>query len=127
MREIAKQYNKTELKLFKAMQDLGLIFFSQQPIYVSKDRGYVADFAFPSVRVVVELDGIHWHERTAGQRAKTERKNEDLTALGYTVLHFTDERVNREAKQVAQEIFETVREKWNKMPGWNFLLRPWRE
>ena len=126
MREIPRQYTQPEQKLFQAMFKLGLNFFSQQPIKVSEDRGYVADFLFPAVKVVIEVDGSYWHDRTNMQRIKTRAKTEDLEAMGYTVLRFTDVEVRKDAETVALKVYAVVKQKWAELPRHDFQFRPFR-
>lgn len=56
---------------------------------------YIADFAAPSVRLVVEVDGaIH-----ARQRAADARRDRDLARLGYQVLRVTAQLVIHDLDQ----------------------------
>ncbi|MDV7101314.1 DUF559 domain-containing protein [Gordonia amicalis] len=50
--------------------------------------GYVADLAFLSQRLIVEIDGFAYHRDAAAFQRDRERRN-DLTAAGWTVLNFT--------------------------------------
>ncbi len=51
-------------------------------------HGYVIDFAFPDVKVAIEIDGFAFHRDTQTfQRDRMKRKL--LTAQGWTVLNFT--------------------------------------
>ncbi len=61
---------------------LGVAFRRQVPV-----GRYIADFAAPSVRVVVEIDG-GYHET---RRVADARRDRDLMRLGYTVLHLDAE------------------------------------
>jgi very-short-patch-repair endonuclease len=54
------------------------------------------DFLWHELRLVVETDGLRYH-RTAAQQSKDRRRDQDLTAAGYTVLRFTYAQVVREA------------------------------
>ncbi|MGC4070817.1 MAG: DUF559 domain-containing protein [Polyangiaceae bacterium] len=44
---------------------------------------YIADFAAPSVNLIVEVDGACHQQRKAADA----RRDRDLRRLGYTVLH----------------------------------------
>lgn len=46
------------------------------------------DFAYPLEMVAIEADGYRWHGDVTRWRADLSRRNE-LTRLGWTVLHFT--------------------------------------
>jgi len=127
---IAKEFNLVEQKLFKALADIGArCFLTQQPIKISEDRGYRADFLFYSVDpgLVVEVDGEFWHNRTVGQRKKTEVKREDLEAKGLKVLTFTDKEVNKDALGVAGKVLEELKRLWKAMPFKNEFYKPWKE
>ena len=56
---------------------LGVAFHRQVPL----DR-YIVDFLAPSVRVIVEVDGLWRHRRVA----LDERRDKKLTQLGYCIL-----------------------------------------
>lgn len=48
------------------------------------------DLALPHHKVAIEVDGYRWHSGRRAWRRDLERRNE-LTALGWTVLHATKE------------------------------------
>lgn len=52
---------------------------------------YRVDFAFfaPNERLVVELDGHDFHERTREQARRDKRRDRDLVAGGWKVLRYT--------------------------------------
>lgn len=50
--------------------------------------GHRVDFLWPELGLVVETDGLRYH-RTPAQQAKDRRRDQELTAAGYTVLRFT--------------------------------------
>jgi hypothetical protein len=61
------------------------------------------DFAWPHVRLVVEIDGFEWHfSREAFQRDRT-RQN-DLVLLGWTVLRFTADDVRLRPAMVVEKV-----------------------
>lgn len=51
------------------------------------ERMWRFDFAFPSVKLAVEIDGRGRHQSIAGVRADCEKGNEAIR-LGWRVLHF---------------------------------------
>ena len=57
---------------------------------VRDGRRFVArvDFAYPAARLIIEVDGFDAHATAAQLRRDLERQNQ-LVALGYTVLRFT--------------------------------------
>jgi very-short-patch-repair endonuclease len=78
---------------------LGVAFRRQFPV-----GRYIADFAAPSVRLIVEVDG-GYHGRRAVADARRDR---DLTRLGYTVLHLEAELVLSALPQAVERVQEAV-------------------
>lgn len=69
---------------------------------------YRADFAYPSVRLVIEADGRSAHERSLA--FETDRAREaDLGAVGWQTLRFTRIQVLRGPGTVQHVVRETVR------------------
>lgn len=63
------------------------------------DRKWRFDFAFPSVRLAVEVDGRR-HRTCAGQRSDCEKGNEAVR-MGWRVLHFPSGQKARAAEWAA--------------------------
>jgi hypothetical protein len=55
-------------------------------------------------RLVVELDGHDFHERTKEQAKRDKSRDRRLTALGFTVFRFTGSEVHAEPYRVADEV-----------------------
>ena len=64
----------------------GLSFRRQLPV-----GPYIADFACPSEKLIVELDGLHHAERHVGD--DDSRRDEVLSELGWTVIRFWNDDV----------------------------------
>jgi very-short-patch-repair endonuclease len=56
---------------------------------------YRVDFAIYAreMRLVVEVDGHEWHEKTKEQAARDKRRDRDLQQEGWAVFHFTGSEV----------------------------------
>jgi very-short-patch-repair endonuclease len=70
---------------------------------------YIADFAAPSVRLIVEIDGGYHARRVVADA----RRDRDLTRLGYTVLHLEAAAVEQQlqvAVEAVQAALEAARE-----------------
>lgn len=68
---------------------------------------YRLDFAYPPIRLAIEVDGYHAHGgRTAFQRDR-DRQNA-LVALGWTVLRFTWEDIVKRPSKVATVIRQAI-------------------
>ena len=89
-----------ELKLWNAVRAhrlAGLGFRRQMPV-----AGFIADFACPQHRLIVELDGSgHGREKTAQQDAGRTRT---LEAAGWHALRFTNEDALRDIDGVCRHI-----------------------
>jgi hypothetical protein len=57
-------------------------------------------------RLVVELDGHEFHERTKEQARRDRSRDRHLAALGFTVFRFTGSEVHRNPYRVADEVEE---------------------
>lgn len=71
---------------------------------------YRLDFAFvgTSYMVAVELDGHEWHERTPEQVERRNRRDADLQAAGWTVLHFSGRQILRDPVEVIIEVESAI-------------------
>jgi very-short-patch-repair endonuclease len=90
--------------------------FRRQQIPVPKaevcwgpNQRYRLDFAYPQLRLVIEVDGWSAHFLPEQQRRDHERGNA-LSRAGWTVLHYDWWAVTFEAERVAREIADTYRQ-----------------
>ena len=99
-RKMRKVMTDAELKLWnelRAHRLMGLAFRRQMPI-----AGYIVDFACPSKKLIVEVDGTQ-HADSA--TAKTDLvRTRRLEALGWTVLRFWNDDVLRDIDAVCAHI-----------------------
>jgi very-short-patch-repair endonuclease len=88
-RQMRSALTPSEQKLWGAIRGsrLGVCFRRQVPL-----GRFIADFAAPSVRLVVEVDG-KYHAR---RRAADARRDRVLTRMGYRVLRLEAESVERD-------------------------------
>lgn len=63
-----------------------------EPLVNHQLHGHEVDLHWPQLKLAVEIDGAG-HGRPPARHADA-RKDEDLTAAGYTVLRFTDDQVH---------------------------------
>ncbi len=104
----AKRMRKTltdaELKLWnelRAHRLMGLGFRRQLPI-----AGYIVDFACPSHRLIIELDGSqHANELAADYDSVRTRR---LQTAGWTVIRFWNDDVLRDIDNVCLHILATI-------------------
>ena len=63
----------------------------------------VLDFAFPDRRVGIETDGYRWHSGLARWR-RDQRRNNELVALGWRMVHITWDELRDQPAQVVASI-----------------------
>jgi very-short-patch-repair endonuclease len=93
--------SRPEAILFAALSDkkLGVLFRRQVRI-----GRFIADFAAPSVRLVVEVDGPHH----LGRRAADARRDRLLERAGWRVVRLPAELVERELAAAVGRIREAL-------------------
>jgi very-short-patch-repair endonuclease len=103
-RELRKEQTPAEETLWQLLRNrrlLRLKFRRQVPI-----GPYIADFYCHRYRLVIELDGPVHEERQ--QAAHDAERDLCLSALGFTILRFTNQRVFEEPEGVLLEIHGVV-------------------
>ncbi len=110
-RQIARRMRKVmtdaELKLWnelRAHRLMGLGFRRQLPV-----AGYIADFACPEFKLIVEVDGTQHADETV-QQADANR-TEMLERLGWTVLRFWNDDVLKDIDGVCNHIVAWAEER----------------
>ena len=67
------------------------------------------DFAFPSLRIAIEVDGYQFHTQWAVFQDDRVRGNE-LELVGWTVLHFTWHQLTRQPDYVIEVLSRALRQ-----------------
>jgi len=101
-RELRNKATDAERKLWqhlKSRQLRGIKFRRQYPI-----AGYVADFASPEIRLVIELDGGQHLE----QREYDQKRADKLARNGYRVLRFWNDEVLLQTEHALSEILRMI-------------------
>ena len=100
-RELRNAATPAERRLweFLGRSGLGVKFSRQMPV-----GPWFADFLCRELRLVVELDGFS-HDIDPD---RDRRRDADLRARGYRVLHFTNENVLEDAEVVARAIQQEI-------------------
>jgi len=99
---LRRNITKAEIKLWRVLRGHRLeniSFRRQMPI-----AGYVADFAAPGHKLIIELDGSQ-HGEKRGLSADLERERV-LAELGWTVLRFWNAEVTEDLDGVCRKIME---------------------
>lgn len=90
---------------------LGVKLHPQHEIKVD-GHTYKADFAVlqkaKDLRLVVEIDGHDFHEKTRNQVAKDKARERAIVKAGYTVLRFTGSEVVRNPRKCVEEVAAVV-------------------
>ena len=108
-------YNKklvsTAQKLRKEMtpeeRHLWYDFLKRLPVTVNKQKNignYIVDFFIASHRVVIEIDGCQ--HGSATNKDKDSKRDEELSALGITVLRYKNSLVNSNFNYVCDNILK---------------------
>ncbi|WP_428428089.1 endonuclease domain-containing protein [Pararhizobium sp.] len=104
-RKMRKNLTDAELKLWnelRAHRPMGIGFRRQFPI-----AGYIADFACPTHRLIIELDGTqHATDENAIYDAVRTRRLEDD---GWTVLRFWNDEVLKDVDSVCAHILKILK------------------
>ncbi len=105
-KRMRKALTDAELKLWNALRAhrlMGLSFRRPLPI-----AGYIVDFACPSHRLIVELDGSqHAEKPNADYDAIRTRR---LESAGWTVIRFWNDDILRDIDNVCLHILATIGE-----------------
>jgi very-short-patch-repair endonuclease len=104
---IADEPSLTRSEAEALFLDLCHTYRIDRPVVNSRVEGLEVDFAWPTRRVVVEIDGHAYH----GTRAAFERdraRDARLTVAGYRVLRFTYRRLVREPDSLAAILLELL-------------------
>jgi very-short-patch-repair endonuclease len=89
--------------LLRSLKPLGLHFRRQAPI-----GSYIADFAWHTGKIIIELDGSQHAEMRAPYDAK---RTEWLESQGYRVLRFWNNDVLRSPRSVGEAIVAAANER----------------
>ena len=101
-RSLRSTATDAERKLWQHLRNRqinGIKFRRQYPI-----AGYVADFASPAIRLVIELDGGQHLQQEEYDRIRSQR----LACNGYVVLRFWNDDVLRKTEQILSEIIRVI-------------------
>jgi very-short-patch-repair endonuclease len=105
-RRMRKAMTDAELKLWnelRAHRLMGLSFRRQMPI-----AGYIVDFACPSHRLIIEIDGSQ--HALAPNVSYDETRSQRLRQDGWTVLRFWNDDILRDMDNVCTHIIRTIGE-----------------
>ena len=64
---------------------------------------YYLDFLLPDMGIVIECDGVYWHN-VPGVREKDRRKDKFLESRGYKVYRFEEDEIKSSAVSCIQRL-----------------------
>jgi very-short-patch-repair endonuclease len=102
--------------------DFSTITFRTQHAVEVEGRGYRLDFVFEPQqygglealigpqcpKIALELDGHDYHEKTKEQVTYRNRRDRDLQAAGWIVLHISGSEFNANAEKATKEVYDRV-------------------
>jgi len=107
-----------EVKLWaklRELRQLGHHFRRQSPI-----DAYIVDFECRKAKLIVEVDGGHH----GSQPDRDQSRDRRLCGLGYRVLRFWNNQIDRELKAVVESILHTLEEDPTRLATDNVRCEP---
>ncbi len=96
--------SELERRFLRLVREVGL----PVPLTGHRLNGFLVDFFWPELGLVVETDGLRYH-RTPAQQARDRRRDQAHTVAGLAQLRFTHAQVAREPDYVRAVLTKTVR------------------
>ncbi len=84
----------------------GYRLWPQLEVTTSVGSRFRLDFAVEAFKIAVELDGHDFHERTKDQVTYRNRRDRELQADGWTVMHISGSELLREPYRVVHSIYQ---------------------
>lgn len=100
----------TESELERRFVPIALRAGLEQPETAVKLHGFVVDFHWPDLGLVVETDGLRYH-RTAIEQARDRRRDQVMAAAGLIPLRFTFRQVVDDAPGVERTLRRVAEER----------------
>jgi very-short-patch-repair endonuclease len=92
-----------EVAMADALRQHGITFEEQITLV---DR-FMVDFLLPASRIVIQCDGLYWHDRPH-VRHRDRGQDRYLAQAGYIVLRFTDNQILHEMPSCIKSIRQTI-------------------
>jgi len=93
-----------ERKMKQILDNSKVEYVSQLPIHRPGKGYYYVDFAIPSLKIAIEVDGSYWHKNTE----KDDIRQQDIEEQGWTVIRFNENRINNCLEEVEKEVIRVV-------------------
>ncbi len=88
-----------EKKMKIILDKLGVEYVPQYPI-----KNYFVDFAIPSLRIAIEVDGAYWHQN----KKKDTKRQREIEKEGWHVLRYSEKQINECLTDVGDEVARLV-------------------
>jgi len=98
----AGKVTEIEKRIGKLLRNLNIVFEFQYPILE-----YVADFYLPDFNIVIECDGIYWHNSKIAKK-KDRIRDARMKGLGINVLRLSEIEINKDIKGCEEKIKRLV-------------------
>lgn len=98
--------NQYEMKLSRTLTDAGITHTRQFCFF----KKYMADFAFPGSKLLVEIDGGYHEQKEIQDRDR--HKEAKARELGFSVLRFSTSQVVKDSSWVLNQIEKSLREEF---------------
>ena len=86
--------SKPEKQMQSILQELNINFIKHKPI-INIEHGYQCDIFIPEYNLIIEVDGLYWHNYPYGREIDHIRSKELIDA-GYSVLRFWEGMFDKE-------------------------------
>jgi len=80
----------------------GIVYIFQ---YLIKNNGHRYDFFLPNFNLLVEVDGIFWHN-TPEKKLLDKKFEEEANKNGFNLIRFTDKQIEKTKQKCFEKIYE---------------------
>lgn len=94
------QSSRLEQRLGELLADAGLVYTVQEPF-----GPFIADLAFPQVRLLVEVDGEAFHTTPKGEQ-RDARKDEAARTEGWRILHLPQFMIEQHPDEAVRAVLD---------------------
>jgi len=90
-----------ERKFKDLLDGIGIFYEQQYPI-----KQFFVDFAIPSLKIAIEVDGNYWHQDK--DKARDYLRQKEIEAEGWFVLRYSEDQINECLEEVSKEVSNIV-------------------
>jgi hypothetical protein len=97
---------KPELKMKVILDELGEEYKHSYPIW-NIEHCYACDFYLPKHNIIIEVDGVYWHNWPYGTE-KDHLRNKELREKGYKVARFREDMFSKNSVEHVLDIWKNI-------------------